>query len=283
MQAWVIFVALFGLFKGIREPIKKRALQKDNLLGVLFLYAFLGFLMVIPTAKNVFDIPPAVFALIFVKSFSVFSAWRLAFLSVKRMPVSLYGVIDMSRVVFSTLLGVFFLGEALTLRGTVSLLIVLLGIYLVNRKKSGSQETISQKYIWFTIISCILNAISGTLDKCIMSKNVITSSQLQFWFMLMMSLMYLAMILIKREKVNLFSCLKNPYIYALSVLLVLGDRLLFIANADPNSHVTVMTLIKQCSVIVTIISGKIFYKEKNIVYKLICALIIIFGIILAVI
>lgn len=283
MQAWVIFVALFGLFKGIREPIKKKALQKDNLLGVLFLYTFLGFLMVIPTAKNVFSIPPAVFALIFVKSFSVFSAWMLAFLSVKRMPVSLYGVIDMSRVVFSTLLGVFFLGEVLTLRGTVSLLIVLLGIYLVNRKKSGSQETVSQKYIWFTIGSCVLNAVSGTLDKYIMSKSVITSSQLQFWFMLMMSLMYLAMILIKREKVNLVSCLKNPYIYALSVLLVLGDRLLFIANADPNSRVTVMTLIKQCSVIVTIISGKIFYKEKNIVYKLICAAIIICGIILAVI
>ena len=97
-----------------------------------------------------------------------------------------------------------------------------------------------------------------------MGMKVISTDNLQFWFMLLMSLMYLAYILIKREKINFKSCIKNPYIYLLSIMLIVADKLLFIANADPNSKVTMMTLIKQSSVFVTIASGKLIYKEISV-------------------
>ena len=281
MELWIIFVAIYGILKGLREPIKKKALERDSLLGVLFVYTFIGFLMVIPTAKDVFNLSFEVFCLVFIKSFSVFLAWILAFLSVKKMPVSLYGVLDLSRVIFSTLLGVFFLKETISLNGFIGLAIVLIGIYLVNRKKDAEGGEFNRKYIFYTLVSCALNAISGTLDKYIMGMKVISTDNLQFWFMLLMSLMYLAYILIKREKINFKSCIKNPYIYLLSIMLIVADKLLFIANADPNSKVTMMTLIKQSSVFVTIASGKLIYKEKHILYKSACALLIFVGIVLA--
>ena len=68
----------------------------------------------------------------------------------------------------------------------------------------------------------------------------------------------------------------------LSIMLIVADKMLFIANADPNSKVTIMTLLKQSSVFVTIISGKLIYKEKHILYKSLCALIIFVGIVLAI-
>jgi len=197
------------------------------------------------------------------------------------MPVSLYGVLDLSRVIFSTLLGVFFLKETISLNGFIGLAIVLVGIYFVNRKKETGESEFNRKYIFYTLVSCALNAVSGTLDKYIMGMNAISADNLQFWFMLLMSLMYLVYILIKREKVNFKSCIKNPYIYLLSIMLIVADKLLFIANADPNSKVTMMTLIKQSSVFVTIASGKLIYKEKHILYKSLCALLIFIGIVLA--
>ena len=138
------------------------------------------------------------------------------------------------------------------------------------------------RLIWLLFLSCFLNAISGTLDKYIMSTGTITSSALQFWFMLSLSMMYLAYILIRREKIELKKAVTNPWIYVLSFSLVLGDRLLFIANSDPASQVTVMTLIKQSSAVVTIILGKVLYHEEHIVKKLVCAGIILAGIGLAV-
>ena len=188
----------------------------------------------------------------------------------------------MSRVIFSTLMGVIFLHETLTIKGIFSLLLIVSGLYIANRKTNANKEGYRIRQIWLLFLACFLNGVSGTLDKYIMSSGTITSSALQFWFMLILSLMYLAYILIKKEKLELKKALTNPWIYALSFSLVLGDRLLFIANSDPASKVTIMTLIKQCSAIVTIVLGKIIYHEKHITKKLLCALIILIGIALAI-
>ena len=85
-----------------------------------------------------------------------------------------------------------------------------------------------------------------------------------------------------REKISLKRAVKNKWIWLLSIMFVIADRALFIANADPESRVTVMTLIKQAGSVVTILAGKFVFKEKNISHKLICAAIIIAGIMLGV-
>ena len=283
METWIIFIILYGILKGSREPIKKNLLKNVNVLTSLFAYTFIGFLMAVPTTSGIFDVPLPIFAWILVKSGSLFFAWILSFTVLKKIPVSIYGITDMSRVLFSTLMGVLFLHESLTAKGIVSLLLVVTGLYLANRKTADNTEPYSMRLIWLLFLSCFLNAISGTLDKYIMSTGTITSSALQFWFMLTLSMMYLAYILIRREKLELKKAVANPWIYLLSFSLVLGDRLLFIANTDPASKVTVMTLIKQSSAVVTIILGKVLYHEKNIVKKLVCAGIILVGIGLAVV
>ena len=43
-----------------------------------------------------------------------------------------------------------------------------------------------------------------------------------------------------------------------------------------------MTLIKQSSCLVTILGGKLFFKEKNVLYRLFCAMIVVAGILFAV-
>lgn len=283
MKLWIIFILLYGILKGAREPIKKGVLRDVGVLSALFVYTFVGFLMSAPTAEGVFSVTPFAFLLVVIKSLVIFVAWILAFFAIKKVPVSVYGICDMSRVIFSTLLGVFFLGETLTAKGIVSLILVAGGLYFANSKKSAENENYQMKYIWIILAECLLNSVSGTMDKYIMSTGEITSSALQFWFMLLLSAFYLGYILIKREKLELKKAFTNPWLYVLSFSLILGDRLLFIANADPESQVTVMTLIKQSSAIVTVILGKLIYKEKNILRKLVCASVILSGIALAVI
>lgn len=282
MELWIIFVLLYGIFKGIREPVKKKALEKTDVLSTLFMYTFIGFLLSTLTARDVFSLSGQVYFIIFIKSAVLFFAWIAAFESIKRIPVSLYGVVNMSRVIFSTLMGVIILGEHLNATGVISLILVAAGVGFAGGKKSVKKENCSYKDIFLTLASCVLNAASGTIDKYIMTKHEITGAQLQFWFMLMVSLMYLGYIIFKKQKPDIRGSLKNPYIYIMSILLVFGDRLLFDANANAESSVVVMTLIKQSSVLVTIASGKIIYKEKNILRKTICAAVIIAGILIAV-
>jgi len=294
---WIWLVLLYGVIKGVREIVKKKSMEKNTILEVLFVYTLLSFLMVVPGVPRAGGVEASTMALIAVKSFVIFVAWIFSFKAIKKMPISLYGLLDLSRVIFSTLMGVIFLGEAMTFWQTVGLVLVCAGLLLYRyrtakpqgAKESGAEkigtktdvtERVEFKIVCFALLSCLLNGVSGTMDKVLMQ--MVSSTQLQFWYMLFLVLFYLLYILFTKTKIKLWSAFKNYWIWILSFIFVIGDKALFVANQSPDSKVTIMTLLKQAGCIVTILAGKFIFKEKNIGYKLFCAGVIITGIVLSV-
>lgn len=280
---WILLVLLYGILKGVREVIKKKALQTNTVMEVLIVYTSLAFLMVLPDIKNAAGVKPYYLFWIAVKAFVIFLAWILSFKAINKMPISIYGVLDLSRVLFATLLGVAVLKEVLSLPQIIGLALVSLGLLMLNRTKrltTYKAEKVETVYVVIAIISCILNAISGLMDKILMKS--VTSSQLQFWYMLFLVLFYLIYILVTKTKIRWGYTLKNYWIWILSFLFIIADRALFIANGMEGSRITVMTLIKQSGALVTILAGRFIFKEKNIGYKLICAGVIITGIVVGV-
>lgn len=284
---WILLVLAYGLIKGAREIVKKKALTKSTVMEVLFLYTLLSFLMIVPEAGRSIGNPPDKLWLIVIKSFIIFCAWILSFKAIKKMPISFYGVLDLSRVLFATLLGLLVLHEKMGGWQIVGLVLVSAGLLLLPmggrfQKTPEKKEHVPAHYVVLAIASCMLNACSGLLDKILMRDNTLSSGELQFWYMLFLVGFYTIYMVVSRTKMNWRTSLKNYWIWILSILFVLADRALFIANASADSKVTVMTLIKQSGCLVTILGGKFFFKEKNIEYKLLCAVIIIIGIVVAV-
>ena len=239
----------------------------------------MGFLLVIPTVKDVFEIPWQYYFFIFVKAMLVFTAWTCSFNSIKHMPVSLYGVMDTSRVVFSTVMGITIMGESMRIGQIAGMVLVILGLVLVNINQK-SDTKVKTKYLLLTLTACLFNATSGVLDKWL--TKTVTSGQLQFWFMLYLTVMYGIYILATKTKVSVKTLKTNYWIVILAVIFIIGDRALFIANANPDSRVTVMTLIKQSSVLAAILAGKVMYGEKGMLRRTLCALLVIAGIVIAV-
>lgn len=282
--AWVWLVLVFGVLRGVRELMKKKAIEKSSVMDVLFFYTLISFLLVVPDAKNAMGLTPVQLSLTALKAFVIFIAWMCGFYALERMPVSLYGVLDLSRMLFSTLLGVIFVGETMALPQIIGLILVSSGLVLLKAKKKKNplqEENVSGKLLIMALACCLLNSVSGTMDKILMRDML--SSQLQFWYMLFLVLWYGLFMLVKKIPFHWKESLKNPWIWLLSILFVIGDRALFIANSMEGSRITVMTLIKQSGCIVTIIGGRIFFHENNTLYKLICAGIILAGIVIAVI
>lgn len=284
---WVLLILVYGIFKGLREALKKKAMETNSVLEVLFFYTLFAFIFILPFSKDVFSVSLKFHLALLSKALIIFTAWLCALNSIKRLPLSVYSVMDMGRVLFSIFLGVIFLNEKIGIFQAIGIVLVITGITLVNLKKRDSvDEKGSKKVVFLVLISCILNSVSSIMDKWLLSdserwllgNDTITSSQLQFWYMLYLTSAYGIYILIKREKINVKKCIKCPWIWVLSLLFVIADRALFLANADPNSTVVVMTLIKQSSVLVTIAMGALVYKEKHIFYRVVCALTIILGI-----
>lgn len=285
---WMLLVLFYGTLKGVREVVKKMALKKNGVIEVLFFYTFLAFLFVLPQAKDAGGLEGMDYVWIALKSFFVFLAWIFSFHAIKKMPISLFGVLDLSRVLFSTLLGVIVLQETLSAYGMVGLLLVSAGLLLLKyqppfKKKevesSKQKEEVRIIYVIFAFASYLLNSLSGLMDKILMRD--MNSSQLQFWYMLFLVIYYGIYMLATKTKLSK-DVWKNGWIWLLSILFVVADKALFIANGIAESQITAMTLLKQSGCIVTILAGKLIFKEKKIGYKLFCASIIILGIVIGV-
>ena len=296
---WIFLVLFYGVLKGIREIVKKMALKKNSVIEVLFFYTFLAFLFVLPQAKDAGGLDARAYIGIAAKAFCVFLAWIFSFRAINKMPLSLYGVLDLSRVLFATLLGVVVLHESLGMMQTFGLIFVSSGLLLLKyhppflyrlfvkeentitdeRKKQASNDSVKPIYIFFAFFSCMMNALSGLLDKILMQD--MNSSQLQFWYMLFMVSYYAIYMLVTRTKLSR-NVWKNGWIWLLSILFVAADKALFIANGMADSRVTIMTLLKQSGCVVAILAGKYIFKEKNTGYKLFCAAIIVIGIVIGV-
>lgn len=278
---------LYGLIKGSREIFKKKALEKNTVTEVLLIYTFISLIIATPQLPNAMGLTTRQYFLVAVKAFVIFVAWIAGFKAIKQLPVSLVGVLDLSRVLFASLLGVFVLGETITMNKGIGLVLVSFGLLFLKfnpfRKSSEESRNLSVQntsfFIFLAFLSCILNAVSGLMDKILMKE--MNSSQLQFWYTLFMVIYYAIYALCTRAKISR-SVWKNVWIYLLAVGLIAMDKVLFIANGIAESQVTVMTLIKQSSVIVTIIAGKYVFKEKDILHKVICAAIVVAGIIVGI-
>ena len=278
----------YGIAKGVREICKKKALETSPTMEVLFVYSLISFLVLIPDIKNVFGLEPIYFLYIAIKAFVIFIAWICGFKAIKKLPISLYGVLDLSRVTFSSLLGIVVLNEIMRPLKIAGMVLVCIGLVLLkkpSRKRSSSgtndaedSSAVKPVYVIVALLSCLLNAVSGLMDKILMRS--INESQLQFWYMLFLVLMYLGFILVTRTKIDVKRAVTNKWIWILSILFVLADRALFIANSYTECTVTTQTLLKQSGVIVVILSSRFLFKEKDITHKLICACIVIAGIVL---
>ncbi|MBP3337742.1 MAG: EamA family transporter [Clostridia bacterium] len=277
---WIFFVIIYSLLKGSREGMKKAALKKSSSNEILFFYTLIGFIFTLPFSKSAFSLPPEYIFYIFLKASACCTAWIFAFMALKNMSVSLYGIMDLARMVFSTMLGVFVLGESFTLPKAIGVTLVILGLFLANLRKNTSSKGMTLPVLTAALLNCFFNAVSGTMDKVLMQH--MESNQLQFWFMFFMTVIYGIVLLVRHEKISVKTIKTNYWIPLLSISLVVGDRFLFEANAHPESQVTLMTIIKQSSVFVTVLTGWLIFHEKNILYKLMCALIVLSGILIAV-
>lgn len=291
---WMLLTLFYGLVKGAREIFKKKALEKNSVIEVLLVYTFLSLVMVIPQAPAAGGLEPVQFLWIALKSFVIFIAWIAGFKAIKQLPISMYGILDLSRVIFATLLGIFVLGESVTVNKLIGLILVSAGLLFLKFNPFAKQSGVIRKtaevsdsvrpantafFVFLAFLSCILNAVSGLLDKILM--RTMTSSQLQFWYTLFLVIFYAIYALATRTRISR-GLWKNIWIWLLAAGLIVMDKALFVANGMPESQVTVMTLIKQSSVIVAILAGKFVFKEKNIVHKAICAAIVVAGIIVGV-
>lgn len=169
-------------------------------------------------------------------------------------------------------------GERLNLYQWIGVAFAVASFYLLSLsgKKEGIRFT-HDKWIYFTVISVILGSLSGLYDKYLMRDlDVMT---VQVWFNVyqcfIMAFILLFLWYPRRKETTPFQWRTN--IVFISVFLCIADWVYFYALTDPDSMISIVSMIRRSNVLVTFAAGALFFHEKNLKSKAIDLVLVFIG------
>ena len=216
--------------------------------------------------------------MVILKAFIVLSSWICGYFGLKHLPLTIVGPINATRPVLVLLGALLIFGERLNLCQWIGVVLSLSSIFLMSR--AGKKENIdfkSNRWIWCVAAATILGAVSGLYDKFIMKSlsPMFVQSWFNFYQMIIMAVICAFLWYPHRRQTTPFRW--SWAIPLISIFICLADFAYFTSLSDQDSMISVVSLIRRGSVIISFICGVVIFKERNIKAKLLDLGLIILG------
>lgn len=278
---WLSLAFASAFLLGCYEVNKKISLGNNAVIPVLFINTFVSSLLFVPFIllsfctpvldDTLFYVPRVSFAThlaVLLKAVIVLSSWLFGYFAVKHLPLTVTGPIKATQPVITLLGAMLVFGERLNVYQWIGVSLSIASFYLLSA--TGKKEGIrfrSNKWVLFTLLSILMGAVSGLYDKHLMSSlDVMT---VQVWFNVyqcaIMSFILAFLWYPRRKSTTPFVWHWN--ILFISVFLVLADWIYFYALTDPDSMISIVSMIRRSNVLVTFLAGALFFREKNLKSK----------------
>ena len=222
---------------------------------------------------------------IVLKSCIVLSSWLLGYFGIKHLPITLVGPINATRPVMVLVGAMLVFGERLNLYQWIGVLLAIISVFLLSR--SGKKEGIDFKHnrwVFAIVGAAILGAISGLYDKYLMAPvseggigldRMVVQSWYNIYQCLMMGTMLLLLWYPKRKNTTPFHW--HWAIVFISIFLSAADFVYFYALSLEDAMISIVSMIRRGSVIVSFLFGAMVFREKNLKSKAFDLLLILIG------
>ena len=215
---------------------------------------------------------------VFIKAVIVLSSWIFGYFALKNLPLTISGPIKATQPVLTLVGAMLIFGERLNLYQWMGVAFAVASFYMLSSsgKKEGIRFT-HNKWIYYTVISVLLGALSGLYDKHLMrGLDVMT---VQVWFNVyqcfIMSFILLFLWYPHRKETTPFEWRWNiPFI---SLFLCIAAWVYFYALTDPDSMISIVSMIRRSNVLVTFAAGALFFHEKNLKSKVVDLVLVFIG------
>ena len=286
---WLILAFVSATMLGFYDTSKKASLKDNAVLPVLllntifstiifspFLVDYIGgfgwfngtFLDTAPFSGDLSSTRKA-HLLVILKAFIVLSSWICGYFGLKHLPLTIVGPINATRPVLVLVGAMLIFGERLNTYQWIGVLLAIASIFLMSR--AGKKENIdfrSNKWIWCVGLATLMGVISGLYDKFIMKSlnPMFVQSWFNFYQMIIMTAICGLLWYPKRHQTTPFQW--RWTIPLISIFICIGDFAYFTSLNDPDSLISVVSLVRRSSVIISFACAVIFFKERNLKAKL---------------
>ena len=291
---WLLLAFLSATLLGFYDVFKKKALKDNAVLPVLFFNTlfsspiFLPFILLSAFAPGVLggtmlDVPVVgweAHKFIIIKSFIVLSSWILGYFGMKHLPITIVGPINATRPVMVLVGAMLVFGERLNLYQWIGVMLAIISFFMLSR--SGKKEGIDfkhNKWILFIILAAVAGAVSGLYDKYLMKQ--LPPMVVQSWYnVYQMFIMCPILALLwwpKRKSSTPFRW--DWAIIFISIFLCAADFVYFYALSYEDSMISIVSMVRRGSVIVSFLFGAMVFREKNLKSKAIDLILVLIGMI----
>ena len=215
---------------------------------------------------------------ILLKSFIVLSSWAFGDFGMKHLPLTIVGPINATRPVMTLVGAMLIFGERLNLYQWIGVFMAVISFFMLSR--SGKKEGIDFKHdrwIWFVVLAAVLGAVSGLYDKYLMGR--FNNMQVQAWYNIYQLFMMGGVLMFlwwpKRKTSTPFRW--DWCIILISVFLSAADFVYFYALSMEDSMISIVSMVRRGSVVVSFLFGAMMFHEKNLRSKAIDLLLVLIG------
>lgn len=295
---WIVLAFLSAALLGCYDVCKKTSLRDNAVIPVLFLNTVFCSLIFLPfivgSAAGWIDSSSQLYVpvcgwyehrYIMLKAVIVLSSWILGYFAIKHLPLTIVGPINATRPVMTLVGALLIFGEELNLWQWAGVLLAIASFYLLSR--SGKKEGIRfshNRWIFFLVGAALLGAASGLYDKFLVAPAEnggigINKMVVQSWYNVYQCLI-MAVILIllwypKRHTTTPFRW--KWFIVFISIFLSLADFAYFYALSYPDAMISIVSMVRRGSVIVSFLFGAMLFREKNLRAKALDLLLVLLG------
>lgn len=271
---WWALALVSAVFLGIYDVAKKKSLQKNSVMWVLFSVTALSTVILIPffslgESGDILKLIP--------KAALVSMSWISGLEGMKRLPLTIASTLKASRPVFVVILSIVIFGERLAPMQWVGVVVALSAIFMLSR--SSAREGIrfrSDAGIMWMLVSIVCGVSSALYDKHLMHSMdpvfVLCWSNL-FSTVFMGTVLGIKVLNDKSER----RFTPDWYLLLTAVLIVGADALYFKALACDGAMLSVISLLRRGCVIITFCLSAIIFKEHNIRSKAIDLAVLLCG------
>ncbi len=293
---WLSFAFLSAVLLGFYDSCKKQALGGNAVIPVLFLNTLFCSLIFVPFIvlsycspvldDSIFKVADyggwAVQKWILLKSVIVLSSWTLGYYGMKHLPLTIVGPINATRPVLVLLGAMLIFGEKLNCLQWTGVLLAVVSFFMLSR--SGKKEGIDFEHnVWIYAVvgAAILGAVSGLYDKFLMNPNGLALDKMavQSWYNIyqcgMMGVMMMLIWYPNRRKTTPFRW-KWSIIF-ISIFLSAADFVYLYALSMPGAMISIVSMVRRGSVIVSFLFAALVFKEKNLRSKALDLALVLLG------
>lgn len=290
---WLLLAFCSAALLGFYDVFKKKSLSNNAVLPVLALNTLFSSIIFIPfillshfapqmLQDSIFYVPDSggweVHKFILLKSFIVLSSWAFGYFSMKHLPLTIVGPINATRPVMTLVGAMLIFGERLNLYQWIGVFMAVISFFMLSR--SGKKEGIDFKHdrwIWFVVLAAVLGAVSGLYDKYLMGR--FNNMQVQAWYNIYQLFMMGGVLMFlwwpKRKTSTPFRW--DWCIILISVFLSAADFVYFYALSMEDSMISIVSMVRRGSVVVSFLFGAMMFHEKNLKSKAIDLLLVLIG------